>query len=202
LTLPSTSTLRSVESGRHTAKHRLVIEPGRNNMRISILDKTILKIQSEKPVASNYKLTSRQWNKLFSKEIQEHVTPTSAETASFACIKGTVSMPLTLEGKFALGRAFLESDPVLERIKTIIESNWPNHFRDVEKEVASWLNPAELSKPKPLADSRKYTLPCGHKSYHLDAGPRGVLVCYTVGCGKSWWMKTDKNGKVKLIPKA
>ena len=171
-------------------------------MRIAILGKTILEIQSEKPVASQYKLNSRQWSKLFSREVREKVTATSAETASFACIKGTVSMPLTLEGKFALGRAFLESDPVLERIKTIIESNWPNHFRDVEKEVASWLNPAEISKPKPLADSRKYTLPCGHKSYHLDAGPRGVLVCYTVGCGKSWWMKTDKNGKVKLIPKA
>ena len=147
-------------------------------------------------------LTLYDWERMFAATVKQNALNDLRQEqtiiqAAYSLTRGTVSEPLTQVGKWLLGRAFLTQSPELFKAKAYFDDTYPGQWKNVEKEVDSWLNPVE-KKPEPIPDRRKYTYPCGHKGYHFEAGPRGLIVCFTVGCGRQWKIVTDEHGKVKL----
>jgi hypothetical protein len=155
-------------------------------------------------MAPKYKMTVKRWDAMFERTVRENelrderLDQDLGQTA-FSLTRGTVSSPLTQVGKYRLGRAFLTNSPELEKTKAFIESNWPGNWKNVVSEVEGWLNPKEPERPLPVLDRRRYMLPCGHKKYHFDPGPRGLITCYTPGCHGVWKPTTDNQGRVKMI---
>lgn len=149
-----------------------------------------------------YIITLKKWDQMFAACVEDSKLhdlrqEQTLASAAFSLTRGTVSEPLTNVGKWLLGRAFLLKSLELAHTKELFDNIYPGQWKNVEKEVDSWLNPVE-KKPEVVPDRRRFTYPCGHKAYHFDAGPRGLITCYTVGCGRVWKVITDKNGKVKL----
>ncbi len=149
-----------------------------------------------------YKLTIRRWDAIFAATVEDNKLHDLRQeqtlvAAAYSLTRGTVSEPLTNIGKWLLGRAFITQSVELSKAKALFDDIYPGQWKNVEKEVDSWLNPVE-KKPEVVPDRRKFTYPCGHKAYHFEAGPRGLITCHTYGCGKVWKLVTEKNGKVKL----
>lgn len=175
-------------------------------MKIVVLGRTLIEVSRESKMKTPtpiHKISLTKWNKMFRRTIDENNLKDqrldqSLGEAAFSCTRGTVSSPLTNVGKYNLGRAFLTNSPKLIEAKQFIESNWPGQWKNVEAEVSSWLNPIE-KKIEPTPDTRKYTYPCGHRHYHMEPGPRGILTCLKVGCGGAWKVETDDAGNMKLV---
>ncbi len=152
---------------------------------------------------SKFKISLPEWEKMFERTVKENdlkderLDQDLGQTA-FSLTKGTVSSPVTNLGKYRLGRAFLIDDPALEKTREFIESNWSGQWKNVEKAVSEWLNPVEVVA-QPVIDRRKYTLPCGHKTYRIQPGASGTLTCFNFGCGGMWRVQTTEKGEISFV---